>query len=156
MNRTHITAMSKRKATRLEKIFATGTGTLASPGTLVVEGAWTSSRSACWPGLTWESGCCEHRDKTARSVVASTANTSGSTTRGRVDLTTAFGGLLTFKMTNGGTGPSAQCVANVLVAHNASQPAAASAGTDWKTIYSVGNGTTASTVGEFSLPIPLR
>lgn len=38
VNRTHITAMSKRKATRLEKIFATGTGTLASPGTLVVEG----------------------------------------------------------------------------------------------------------------------
>jgi len=92
--------------------------------------------------------------KTARSVVASTANTSGSTTRGRVDLTTAFGGLLTFKMTNGGTGPSVQCVANVLVAHNASQPAAASAGADWKTIYSVGNGTTASTVSEFSLPIP--
>jgi len=38
VNRTHITAMSKRKANRLEKIFATGTGTLASPGTLVVEG----------------------------------------------------------------------------------------------------------------------
>lgn len=92
--------------------------------------------------------------KTARSVVASTANTSGSTTRGRVDLTTAFGGILTFKMTNGATGPSAQCVANVLVAHNASQPAAGSAGADWKTIYSVGNGTTANTVGEYSLSIP--
>ena len=38
VNRTHITAMSKRRANRLEKIFATGTGTLASPGTLVVEG----------------------------------------------------------------------------------------------------------------------
>lgn len=37
-NRTHISAMSKRKANNLEKIFATGTGTLASPGTLVVEG----------------------------------------------------------------------------------------------------------------------
>lgn len=91
--------------------------------------------------------------KTARSVVASTANTSGSTTRGRVALTTAFGGILTFKMTNGAIGPSAQCVANVLVAHNASQPAAGSAGADWKTIYSVGNGTTANTVGEYSLPI---
>lgn len=92
--------------------------------------------------------------KTARSVVASTANTSGSTTRGRVALTTAFGGILTFKMTNGATGPSAQCVANVLVAHNDSQPAAGSAGADWKTIYSVGNGTTANTVGEYSLSIP--
>ncbi len=37
-HRAHISAMSKRKANRLEKIFATGTGTLASPGTLVVEG----------------------------------------------------------------------------------------------------------------------
>lgn len=92
--------------------------------------------------------------KTARSVVASTVNTSGSTTRGRVELLTAFGGLLTFKMTNGATGPSAQCVANVLIAHNATQPAAASAGADWKTIYSVGNGTTANTVGEYSLQIP--
>lgn len=92
--------------------------------------------------------------KTARSVVASTANTSGSTTRGRVELLTAFGGLLTFKMTNGATGPSVQCVANVLIAHNATQPAAGSAGADWKTIYSVGNGTTANTVGEYSLQIP--
>lgn len=91
--------------------------------------------------------------KTARSVVASTTNTSGGTARGRVDLTTAFGGLLTFKMTNGGTGPSAECKANILVSHNASQPAAASAGADWKTIYSVGNGTTAGTVGEYNLLI---
>ena len=92
--------------------------------------------------------------KTARSVVASTVNTSGSTTRGRVEVLTAFGGILTFKMANGATGPSAQCVANVLIAHNATQPAAASAGADWKTIYSVGNGTTANTVGEYSLQIP--
>jgi len=40
-----------------------------------------------------------------------------------------------------------------LVSHNASQPAAASAGADWKTIYSVGNGTTAGTVGEYNLLI---
>jgi hypothetical protein len=37
-NRTHITAMSKRVATRFERLFATGTGTLISPGTLVLEG----------------------------------------------------------------------------------------------------------------------
>lgn len=91
--------------------------------------------------------------KTARTVVSSAANTAGSTTRGRVDLTTAFGGILTFKMTNGGTGPTVQCTANVLIAHNATQPAAGSAGTDWKTIYSVGNGTANSTIGEWSVNI---
>jgi hypothetical protein len=91
--------------------------------------------------------------KTARSIVASTSNAAGGTTRGRLDLTTAFGGILTMKMTNGGTGPTVQCVANVLVAHNATQPAAASAGSDWKTVLSVGNGTAASAVGEFSLNV---
>jgi hypothetical protein len=37
-NRTHIDAMSKRSATRGEKIFATGVGTDASPATLTFEG----------------------------------------------------------------------------------------------------------------------
>ena len=41
-NRTHITAMSKRVATRFERLFATGTGTLIIPGTLVVEGKVSS------------------------------------------------------------------------------------------------------------------
>lgn len=36
--RTHMLAMGKRPATRGEKIFATGTGTTATPGTLVFEG----------------------------------------------------------------------------------------------------------------------
>ena len=38
LNRAHIIAMSKRKASRIEKVFATGAGTTASPGTLVFEG----------------------------------------------------------------------------------------------------------------------
>lgn len=37
-NRAHILAMSKRAATRLEKLFATGTGSDASPATMVIEG----------------------------------------------------------------------------------------------------------------------
>ena len=93
--------------------------------------------------------------KTARTLVASTANGAGSTTRGRLDLTTAFGGTLTLKITNGATGPTAQAVANVLIAHNATLPAAGSAGVDWKTIFSAGNGTTANAVGEWSLDIPI-
>jgi hypothetical protein len=63
------------------------------------------------------------------------------------------GGFLTIKMTNGGTGPTVQCTANVLIAHNATLPAAASAGTDWKTIASYGGGTTASAVTEIGMPI---
>lgn len=37
-NRAHIAAMSRRKANRTERIFATGVGSTASPGLLVVEG----------------------------------------------------------------------------------------------------------------------
>ena len=91
--------------------------------------------------------------KTARTVVASASNAAAATTRGTLQLASALGGILTFKITNGGTGPTVQCVANVLIAHNSSLPAAASAGTDWKTIFSVGNGVTAGTVGEWSYVI---
>ena len=37
--RNHLTVLSKRPATRAEKLFATGTGSYASPATLVFEGA---------------------------------------------------------------------------------------------------------------------
>lgn len=92
--------------------------------------------------------------KTPRTIVASAANAAGATTRGRLDLRTALGGLLTIKMTNGGTGPTAQCVANVLVAHNSgATPSEGSAGTDWKTIATFVNGTTANAIGEWSMLI---
>jgi hypothetical protein len=93
--------------------------------------------------------------KAARTLIAAgTSNAAGATTRGTVDLRTAFGGLLTVKLTNGGTGPTLQAEARVLVAHNAgATPTAAGAGADWKTIYVVGNGTAANTVGEWSIPI---
>lgn len=91
--------------------------------------------------------------KTARSIVASASNAAGATTRGTLDLNSKYGGMLTLKITNGGTGPTVQCVANVLYAHNASLPTAASAGTDWKTAYQIGGGTTANAVTEIALPI---
>lgn len=91
--------------------------------------------------------------KTARTIFASAANTAGSTSRGTIDLETTYGGYLTLKMTNGATGPTVQCTANVLIAHNATLPAAASAGTDWKTIASIGGGTTNNGITEFSIPI---
>lgn len=91
--------------------------------------------------------------KTARTIVASASNAAGGTTRGTIDLETTYGGFLTIKMTNGGTGPTVQCACNVLVAHNATLPAAGSAGTDWKTIYTFGGGTTASAVTEMGIPV---
>ncbi|MDD5297666.1 MAG: hypothetical protein PHU46_12205 [Rhodocyclaceae bacterium] len=87
-------------------------------------------------------------------IAAGTSNAAGATTRGTLDLRNTFGGLLTIKITNGGTGPTVQAVANVLCAHNSgATPAAASAGADWKTLYQVGNGTTSGTVGEWSIPV---
>jgi hypothetical protein len=88
--------------------------------------------------------------KNARTIVASATNTAGSTTRGRLDLQSALGGIVTLKITNGATGPSVQCEGRILISHNATMPAAGSAGTDWKTVYRVGNGTANSTVGEWS------
>jgi hypothetical protein len=67
-----------------------------------------------------------------------------------LDLTSKYGGIVTFKMTNGGTGPTVQCVCNILIAHNSTTPSAGSAGTDWKTVASYGGGTTLSLVTEGS------
>lgn len=93
--------------------------------------------------------------KAARTIIAAaTSNAAGSVTRGTLDLRTAFGGLLTIKLTNGGTGPTLQAEARVLVAHTSgATPTAASAGADWKTIYVVGNGVTASNIGEWAIAI---
>ena len=38
-NRTHLAAIGRRKATRAEKLFATGTGSTGSPGTMTFEGS---------------------------------------------------------------------------------------------------------------------
>lgn len=89
------------------------------------------------------------------AVVTSASNSAGGTTRGRLDCTSVDGGILTFRITNGGTGPTVQCEARVLVAHkDSAMPAAASEGTadtDWKQVYVIGGGTTnsASTRGVY-------
>ena len=57
------------------------------------------------------------------------------------------GGVLTFAIQNGGTGPTVQCEAKVFISHSATLPAAAAEGTgdsDWKQVYVIGGGTTAS------------
>jgi hypothetical protein len=84
----------------------------------------------------------------ATVLVSSASNAAGATTRGRVDVSAVDGGILTYRITNGGTGPTVQCVARVLVAHKgASMPAAGSEGTGdlgWKRISEIGGGVVAN------------
>lgn len=54
------------------------------------------------------------------------------------------------KITNGGTGPTLQCVGRVLVSHEDTLPAAAAAGAVWKTVWQFGGGTTSNAVTEHS------
>lgn len=90
-------------------------------------------------------------------ISAATSNAAGASTRGAVDLRTAIGGLLTVKLTNGGTGPTLQATAYVMAAHDSgSLPATGALGTTWKTIATLGGGgTTASAVTEFAYRVPL-
>jgi hypothetical protein len=85
---------------------------------------------------------------TGQVLVTSAANTAGSTTRGRLDVSAADGGMIRWRMTNGGTGPTLQCEARILVARKqASMPAAAAEGTGddaWKQVYVQGGGLTAN------------
>ncbi len=85
---------------------------------------------------------------TAAALVSSASNAAGSTTRGRLDCSAADGGMIRWRITNGGTGPTAQCEARVLMARKGSaMPSAASEGTGddaWKIVYVQGGGTVAS------------
>lgn len=93
--------------------------------------------------------------KSARTVIAAgTSNAAGGTTRGTVDLRTAQGGLLTIKTNNTGA-LGVQAEARILIAHNAGvTPAAASAGTDWKTVYTLGTGVVSGVTNEWSYRVP--
>lgn len=91
--------------------------------------------------------------KTARTVVSSSSNAAGATTCGTLSLVTAQGGILTMKITNGATGPTIACTGNVLIAHNATTPTAASAGADWKTLWSFSGLTTNNGIVERSIEI---
>ena len=82
------------------------------------------------------------------TIVASASNAAGATTRGTIDLSAVYGGIVTMKITNGGTSPTLQCEGRVLISHADTLPTAASAGADWKTVWRFGGGTTASAVTE--------
>lgn len=87
-------------------------------------------------------------------IAAATSNAATATTRGTADMRTSLGGFITIKLNNAGT-LGAQAEARILIAHNTgATPTAASAGTDWKTVYVVGNGTVSGTTGEWSWDVP--
>jgi hypothetical protein len=88
--------------------------------------------------------------KNDTTIIASASNAAGATTRGTIDLSSAYGGIVTMKITNGATGPTVQAEGRVLVSHADTLPTAASAGADWKTIWRFGGGVTGSAVTEQS------
>jgi Flp pilus assembly protein TadG len=92
--------------------------------------------------------------KTARTIIATISRGAGAAaTQGVLDMRTVHGGLLTLKITNAGT-LAAQCQCNVLVAHTTDvTPAAASAGTVWKTLWSFSGGLTSGVTTEQSISI---
>ena len=88
--------------------------------------------------------------KSKSVIVASASNAAGATTRGTLDVSSKYGGIVTMKITNGGAGPTAQCEGRVLISHEDALPAAAAAGADWKTVWRFGGGTAANGVTEQS------
>jgi hypothetical protein len=94
---------------------------------------------------------------TPRTIIA--ANTAiaaaGAAQRGVLDMRGDHGGLLTMKITNGGTTLTAQAECRVLIAHDAgATPAAASAGAVWKTHFVFGGGLVANAITEQSFVMP--
>lgn len=88
--------------------------------------------------------------KSKSIIVASTSNAASGTTRGTLDVSSKYGGIVTMKITNGGTGPTVQCEGRMLISHEDTLPTAASAGADWKTVWRFGGNTTNSAVTEQS------
>lgn len=87
---------------------------------------------------------------------ASTSVAAGSPLRVARDIRTAHGGVLTARVTNGGTGPGAQCVVTVHVAHDSGVlPATGAEGAVWKTYQVLGGGGTAANASTpFTLVLP--
>lgn len=87
------------------------------------------------------------KTQTRTVLLTSGTNAGGATTRSAVlDCTAVDGGIITLAIANGGTAPTLQCEARIMVAHKqGSAPTAAAEGTgdtDWKQAYVIGGGTT--------------
>lgn len=85
------------------------------------------------------------KTQTRTALLSSQSLAAGGTVRSAVlDNTATDGGIITYRITNGATGPTLQCVARILIAHKqASVPTAAAQGTadtDWKVVREIGGG----------------
>lgn len=95
--------------------------------------------------------------KTARTIIAAGTSVAASTPyRAAIDLRTKHGGVLTVKLTNGATGPTAQALATLHIAHDSGTlPATGAAGATWKTLAVIGGGGyTANAVTELAYIVP--
>ena len=92
----------------------------------------------------------------ATLIGAGTTVVAGTPQRVAYDMRGKHGGLLTVKITNGATAPTAQAVATIHVAHDSgATPAVGAAGAVWKTLAIIGGGgTTNSGVSEFPFQVP--
>ena len=90
-------------------------------------------------------------NKTPRTIIAA----DSAPTSAELDLRTASGGMLTMKITNAATGPTAQLTGTVYMAHSSSgtAPTLAGEGADWKTLYQFGGGTVANAVTPTSIEV---
>lgn len=89
------------------------------------------------------------KTQTRTALVSSTSRAAGAAaTRGTLDVSAVDGGIVTFRITNGATGPTTPCVGRILIAHKGtSMPSAAAEGTgdlDWKQVYEIGAGLAAN------------
>lgn len=88
-------------------------------------------------------------------VAVGTSNAAAGTTRATRDMRGKHGGLLTGRLANGATGPTVQCIARIMVAHDSgTTPAAAAEGAVWKSIYEIGGGAAPNAVTPFSIVVP--
>ncbi len=85
--------------------------------------------------------------KTGATIQSSTSNSAGGTTTSSArDVSTTFGGILTARITNGGTGPATPCECRVQVSHDS--------GTTWLELARAGAGITSSTAYDLPFEIP--
>jgi hypothetical protein len=89
-------------------------------------------------------------------IAAGTTCVPGTPQRAVKDMRGRHGGVLTARILNGATGPGAQCVATVYVAHDSgSVPAAGAEGATWKWFQTLGGGgITANAATPMSMVIP--
>lgn len=89
-------------------------------------------------------------------IGAGTSVAAGVPQRAAYDMRGKHGGLLTVKIANGASAPTAQAVATIHVAHDSgATPGVGAAGAVWKTLAVIGGGgTTANTTFEFPFQVP--